>query len=148
MVPFTLQVTAISLTGLVLGPKSGALATIVYVLLGAVGAPVFAGFSGGMGVIMRYTGGFILSFPLVALLSGFGAQTGKLSWTYAGLVSGTALNLVIGMFYFSWYASASIASSFVLAVAPFIPTSAIMIILVPHFSKAIKAALNAARVRI
>ena len=148
MVPFTLQVTAISLAGLVLGPKNGTFATIIYVFLGAVGAPVFAGLSGGMGVIMRHTGGFILSFPLVSLLTGLGARTEKIYWTYAGLTLGTVLNLAIGMLYFSWYAAVSITEAFIAAVAPFLPTSALMVMFVPAISKAVKAALAAARVHI
>jgi biotin transport system substrate-specific component len=56
-VPFTLQVPAVVLTGLLLGPRYGALAQAVYVLVGAVGMPVFAGFKGGLGVVFGPTGG-------------------------------------------------------------------------------------------
>ncbi|MDP8901849.1 MAG: biotin transporter BioY [Actinomycetota bacterium] len=51
-VPFTLQVLAVVLTGLLLGPRYGALPLAVYVLVGAVGVPVFAGFRGGLGVLL------------------------------------------------------------------------------------------------
>ena len=146
MVPFTLQTWAIGLAGLVLGPKNGTLATVVYVLLGAVGAPVFAHFTGGMGVIMRHTGGFILSFPLLSLLAGLGARSGKVSLTFAGLSAGTLLNLLIGMVYFSWVLSTSLTAAFAAAIAPFIPSSILMVILLPFMSKGIKAALEMARV--
>ena len=73
-VPLTLQTFAIQLAGVVLGPKKGALAALVYITLGAVGVPVFAGFTGGMGIVLGVTGGFILSFPLLALLAGIGSR--------------------------------------------------------------------------
>src|SRR5918997_5823767 len=54
-VPFTLQVFAVILSGLLLGPRYGALAQAVYVLVGAVGVPVFAEFRGGLGGILGPT---------------------------------------------------------------------------------------------
>jgi biotin transport system substrate-specific component len=69
-VPFTLQVLVVILSGLLLGPRHGALAQVVYVLVGAVGVPVFAQFSGGLGVVLGPTGGYILSYPLSAAIAG------------------------------------------------------------------------------
>ena len=65
-VPFTLQVLAVLLSGLVLGTRHGALAQAVYLLVGAVGVPVFAEFSGGLGVILGPTGGCLISYPIAA----------------------------------------------------------------------------------
>ncbi|WP_207956854.1 biotin transporter BioY [Rubrobacter tropicus] len=72
-VPFTLQVLAVVLTGLLLGPRYGALAMGVYLLVGAVGVPVFAGFRGGLGVLFGDTGGYLLAYPLAAALAGMAA---------------------------------------------------------------------------
>ena len=69
-VPFTLQVLAVILSGLLLGPRYGALAQAVYVLVGTVGVPVFAGFSGGLGVILGPTGGYLVSYPIAAAVAG------------------------------------------------------------------------------
>ncbi len=74
-VPFTLQVFAVVLTGLLLGPRHGALATAIYLLVGAVGVPVFAGFKGGLGIIFDPTGGYLISYPLAAAIAGLAAQT-------------------------------------------------------------------------
>ena len=62
-VPFTLQVLAVILSGLLLGLRHGALAQAVYVSVGAVGVPVFAEFSGGLGVLLGPTGGYLFHTP-------------------------------------------------------------------------------------
>ncbi len=67
-VPFTLQTFAVfSILGL-LGGQRGTVSVLVYILLGAVGLPVFSGFRGGIGVLLGTTGGYIAGFLLTALL--------------------------------------------------------------------------------
>ena len=68
MVPFTLQTFAVFFVLLLLGGERGTVATLIYVLLGAVGVPVFAGFSGGVGVLFGSTGGYILGFLFIGLI--------------------------------------------------------------------------------
>lgn len=70
-VPVTLQTFAAALSGYVLEMKFGAVATLVYILLGAAGLPVFAGFTGGVGIIAGAAGGFIWGFPVLAALCGW-----------------------------------------------------------------------------
>lgn len=67
-VPFTMQTFAVFLAVILLGGKRGTLAVLVYILLGAVGVPVFAGFSGGLGIIINNTGGYIIGFLFSALI--------------------------------------------------------------------------------
>lgn len=67
-VPFTLQVFGVFFTLEYLGGKRGALAVWLYLLMGAVGLPVFSGFRGGFSVLLSATGGFIMAFAAVALL--------------------------------------------------------------------------------
>ncbi len=69
-VPITIQVFGIALVGTVLGWKLGCLATIVYILLGCVGLPVFSNFQGGVQRLVGMTGGYILAWPIMAVLSG------------------------------------------------------------------------------
>lgn len=66
-VPFTLQTFGVFMAVGLLGGKKGTISVLVYILLGAVGVPVFAGFSSGIGVLFGTTGGYIVGF----LLSGF-----------------------------------------------------------------------------
>lgn len=65
-VPFTMQTFGVFLALLVLGGKNGSLAILVYVLIGSVGLPVFSGFTGGIGVLLGASGGYILGFPVAA----------------------------------------------------------------------------------
>ena len=67
-VPFTLQTFGVFMAVGVFGGKRGQLAVLIYILLGAIGVPVFAGFSGGIGVILNTTGGYIVGFLFSALV--------------------------------------------------------------------------------
>ncbi len=67
-VPFTLQVFAVFLALDVLGGKRGTMAILVYILLGAAGVPVFAGFSAGIHVLLGTTGGYIVGLLLAGVL--------------------------------------------------------------------------------
>ena len=73
--PFTMQTFGVFLTLLLLGAKDGAIAIGLYILLGALGVPVFSGFNGGMGALMGPTGGYIVGFLLMCLV--FGLLCGK-----------------------------------------------------------------------
>jgi biotin transport system substrate-specific component len=70
-VPITLQTMIVALAGLVLGGSRAAAAVGLYVLLGLVGLPIFAGFQGGLGVLAAGSAGYLLSFPFTAALIGF-----------------------------------------------------------------------------
>ena len=81
VVPFTLQTFAIFLAVTVLGGKRGTLSVIVYVLLGAVGLPVFSGFKGGIGALLNTTGGYIIGFIFSAfVIWAFEKALGKKTW--------------------------------------------------------------------
>ncbi|MCL2072085.1 MAG: biotin transporter BioY [Oscillospiraceae bacterium] len=106
IVPLTMQTFAIPLAGAVLGAKRGAIAAAVYVLLGIVGAPVFAGLTGGIGTIAGPTGGFLIAFPVFALITGFAADKSVNSerncnkenrlWLAVGLIVGAIVTFLIG----------------------------------------------------
>ncbi|MFT3871907.1 MAG: biotin transporter BioY [Nocardioides sp.] len=80
--PITLQTFGVMLAGCLLGPLRGFLAVALYLVLGAVGLPVFAEHSSGLGVFTGPTAGYLYAFPLAALLGGFlvkyvAGRTGK-----------------------------------------------------------------------
>lgn len=68
VVPFTLQTFAVFVTLGILGGRRGTFAVLVYILLGAIGVPVFAQFTSGPAVLFGTTGGYILGFLLSGLL--------------------------------------------------------------------------------
>ena len=67
-VPFTLQTFGVFMAVGVLGGKRGTIAVLVYILLGAIGIPVFAGFSGGIGALFGMSGGYIIGFLFSAIV--------------------------------------------------------------------------------
>ncbi len=75
-VPVTLGVLGVMLTAVILGAKKGTVSVLVYLLIGAVGLPVFSGFKGGFAVLIGPTGGYAWSYILMALF--IGAFTKKL----------------------------------------------------------------------
>ena len=91
-VPVTLQTLFVSLAGVLLGARLGALAMTSYVLLGLMGAPVFSNGFGGPGVLLGPTGGYLLAFPLAA------AVTGLLAPRKAARSAGAALQLLAAIF--------------------------------------------------
>lgn len=83
-VPFTLQAMAVFLSVIVLGGKMGTLAVVTYVLLGALGLPIFAKFSGGFSAVFGLTGGYILGFIATAFVMwGFEVLFGRKIWVLA-----------------------------------------------------------------
>lgn len=69
-VPFTLQTFGVFIAAGLLGKNKGAIAVLVYILLGAVGLPVFSGGRGGLGIILGETGGYIIGFLPCAYICG------------------------------------------------------------------------------
>ena len=63
-VPISLATFAVLLSGILLGAKFGAISQLIYVLLGSVGVPVFAGWTGGIGITLGVTGGYIIGLRL------------------------------------------------------------------------------------
>jgi biotin transport system substrate-specific component len=102
-VPITLQTFAVMLAGCVLGPVRGFLATALYLGLGAIGLPVFAEHSSGLGVFTGPSVGYLIAFPVAALLGGFlvkyvAGPTRKTRALYVFLCSLAASILVIHPF--------------------------------------------------
>ena len=140
-IPFTLQTLGICLTAGLLGWKRGLIATAAYLLLGLVGVPVFAGFTGGVGVLLSPTGGYLVGFLPLALVSGiagekFAKKKGAKPKIFLGLFMGLGVLLcytfgTVWFVIFSGQESASTGffSALTLCVLPYIPLDAIKVIL-------------------
>lgn len=128
-VPITLQTFAVALTGCVLAWKLGTAGVLVYILLGAAGVPVFAGFSGGAQALVNYTGGFIWGFLVMALLCGIGVQRkNKAVGVLLGL-AGLSVCHLFGTLQFMAVMKMSFVESFLLASAPYLIKDVISVIL-------------------
>lgn len=92
-VPFTLQTFAVFLVTGLLGLKGGTLSVAAYLLLGAVGLPVFAGFQGGVGVLLGTTGGYLVGFVFSALTVGL--LTKLLGRSIPALIGAMAAGLAV-----------------------------------------------------
>lgn len=124
-IPTTLQTFAIPLAGVILGTKKGTIAVLVYVLLGVVGVPVFAGFTGGIGILFSMSGGYIWAFPLMALCAGIGAKKGTIPSVVIGLIAGIIVVYSAGMFQFMLINKCDLQTGFLGAVVPFLPAEVI-----------------------
>lgn len=138
-VPFTMQTFALLLTGFILGSRKGTIATIIYVFLGAIGVPVFAGFAGGFQMITGPLGGFILSFPLLTFAAGLAKEIRNSSKIFyiLYLVSGLTINYICGIAVFCIVTKSSILVGFTACVLPFIVTDILKTILAVALSNAL-----------
>jgi len=121
-VPINLALLSVFLAGGILGWRCGALSQLVYVLAGAVGVPVFAGFSGGFGVAFGPTGGFILSYILCALLIGWLCERFGRKIRTLALAMGAALVLcyLLGCLWFVFTMKSTFAYAVSVCVTPFV----------------------------
>ena len=92
-VPFTLQIFAVFAALVTLGGRRGTYAVVVYLLLGAVGLPVGAGFQGGLGWLLGTTGGYIVGFLCIALL--YWLLTAKLGESLPVVIAACVLGLAL-----------------------------------------------------
>lgn len=108
-VPFTFQMLGVMLVGSILGARKGFAAMLVFLGLVAAGLPVLSGFHGGMGVLLGPTGGYVLAWPIAALIIGLFTDhiqlAGKLKliWYYLAIFAGIAIIYLIGVPWFAFF---------------------------------------------
>lgn len=124
-VPISLATVAVYLCGAVLGGKKGALSQAVYLLLGAAGLPVFAGFHGGVQALLGPTGGFLVGYVVCAWIVGTLARKGgrvPRPLPLAGaMLLGTAVLYALGTGWFLFLTQNGIWAALSLCVFPFLP---------------------------
>ena len=144
-VPLTLSTLAIVLVGIVFGPKQASLIVMLYLLLGAVGIPVFASFSGGLEALLGPAGGFLYSFPLLALSASAGMKaamvTGQKWALWLGLGLGTIVNYTIGVWHYAYFTGTSLPAAISAAVLPFVIGDILKLIVAGILGQRIKTLL-------
>lgn len=130
-VPISLTNFAIFLAIFVLGMKSGTISFIIYLLLGAIGVPVFSSFRGGLQVLAGPTGGYLIGFIFLALIMGFALDhfDRKLVPTIIGMIIGMAVCYAFGTVWLAKLLSLSFKEGLMMGVIPYLPGDAAKIII-------------------
>ena len=130
-VPISLTNFAIFLAIFVLGMKSGTISFIIYLLLGAIGVPVFSSFRGGLQVLAGPTGGYLIGFIFLALIMGFALDhfNRKLVPTIIGMIIGMAVCYAFGTVWLAKLLSLSFKEGLMMGVIPYLAGDAAKIII-------------------
>jgi len=145
LVPNTAQPLALGLMATVFGKKYGTMATLVYVLMGAIGLPVFAGMSGGLGIILfGPTGGYIMFFPIMVFMIGLLIE--KLPKHIASVIFANILMTMILITVGTWRMANVVDIPFTMALAsgfmPFIVTNPVQAIMASLIGVRVRKSLN------
>lgn len=121
-IPISLGTFAIYFTAALLGGKRGTFAVIVYILIGMVGLPVFTGMRGGAAVLFGATGGYIIGYIPLALITGvFSDMKVKFNWTMpVGMVLGTVALYTFGTAWFMIMSGSTLKAALAACVVPFL----------------------------
>ncbi|MFA9381155.1 MAG: biotin transporter BioY [Acetanaerobacterium sp.] len=128
-VPINLATLAVFVAGGLLGPVYGAVSLTVYVMLGAVGLPVFAQFSGGVGIILGPTGGYILGYIGAAWLTGLIINRLPKNFLSAvvAMIAGLLVCYALGTAWFMVETGTSFIAALGMCVMPFLIGDALKI---------------------
>lgn len=143
-IPVTLQTFAIALAGFSLGCKNGTISVAVYLAIGAVGVPVFSGFTGGFAKLFGVTGGYLWGFLGMAALCGLAVNKNKIL-TVVLSVLGLALCHGFGSLQFAFISGSSPLQSFMIASAPYLIKDIVSIAFAYTIALAIQKALSLRR---
>lgn len=149
-VPISLATFAVMLAGVLLGGSLGAISQLLYVLLGAIGLPVFAGWTGGFGIVLGMTGGYIIGYIPLAFFTGliywpFRRSTNmavRIGAMVAGMTVGNIVLYVLGTAWFMVSTGMTLQASLAACVVPFIPGNFIKMAAVALIAPPIEAALR------
>lgn len=137
-VPFTLQTFAIALCGYVLGARMGLASVITYIIMGAVGVPVFSNFRGGLNMLFGLTGGFIFGFIPFVLLCGIGSvRKSAILKISLGLI-GLAICHILGILQFSFITASNLQRTFMLVSFPYLVKDLISVLGAYYLSMVLK----------
>lgn len=130
LVPISFTNLAIYFTVFLLGWKRGTISYLIYLFIGFVGVPVFSGFSGGPGKLLGPTGGYLIGFLFLAIISGLFIDyfKGKIYMYTLGMVLGLAVTYLLGTAWLALQMDLSFYEGLMMGVIPFIPGDIIKII--------------------
>ena len=122
LVPISLATLAVYIVAGMLDVKCSVCAVAVYILLGAVGLPVFSGFSGGVQKLFGVTGGYIIGYLAVAFIVSLMTCKVKKKYIYpVSMIVGTVVLYLIGTIWFIIQTKTAVGAALMSCVVPFIP---------------------------
>lgn len=118
----TAQTIIVNLIGLILTPLHAAISVMLFILLGAIGLPIFAGGEGGLGALLGPTGGFIIGFLFSAIAISYfkGKKHNILRYVLATVFIGMPVTYLLGASYMSYILNMDYMRAIQLAVIPFL----------------------------
>ena len=145
-IPLSLCTLVIYMNAYILGWKRGTVATLVYILLGAVGMPVFNSFSGGLGVVAGPTGGYIVGYLPLALICGLAVAAAPKNRVvqFIGMILGTAVLYTLGTAWYCFQSGNPLGVAMGYCVIPFLPGDFIKMIVAAGVGPMIRTGLEKA----
>lgn len=142
-VPLSLQNFAAALTAILLGRRYGTLSIITYLIIGMIGLPVFANFRSGLAAFVSPTGGFLLGYPFMVYLIGFGMEHREKKGIYPlFLILGFLTDYLFGLVVFSLVTGTDFSAGITTCILPFLPADLIKGILVSILGIRLKKQLS------
>lgn len=129
-VPISMATFIVYLAGIILGTKYAVICVIVYLLIGSVGLPVFAGGASGIGILAGPTGGYLVGYLFIAFFTGLFVKIGKnkIMLTLAGMIIGTLVCYTLGTIWLGIQLSLPPMAALMAGVIPFVPGDIIKIV--------------------
>lgn len=145
-VPISVMTLIIYLSMYVLGMKLGTLSCVIYLLLGFVGVPVFAGYTAGAGKLLGPTGGYLVGYLFLTLIGGFVMEkfSYRRIWCIAGMILGTAVLYFFGTIWFVFLMKCEIGYAVAACVEPFLIGDLAKIVLAELIGQEVRRRLRAA----
>ncbi len=145
-VPISLGTLAVMITAGLLGGRWGFASVMVYLLLGACGAPVFGGYTGGLGILMGPTGGYLAGYALTALVAGSIIEklnkNDRFFVNVLAMVVGLLFCYLLGTLWFIHLTGMGIGAAMAACVLPFLPGEVVKILAASALTKKLRVRIS------
>lgn len=147
LIPITGQTLAVGLIATIIGAHFSTYTVLVYLGIGTIGLPVFAGFTSGLGILFGPTGGYLLGFIPAAFMTGYWLEKRGFTNTqaiWANLI-GMVITLAFGMLWLKFFTSITWSAAFMTGFIPFLPVGILKAFTAAYLGILIRKRLLSAR---